>query len=258
MELANSYPNDFRVYLQEELLRRIKKNSSYSMRSFANLLDVNSGSLSRYISGKRNLSETKIRDWCYRLGVDLEQTEVFCEMDREIKKPKRKDLDLAMDTFKAISDWYHFAILELIKTQDFKADAKWISSRLGITAAEARLGLERLIRLEFVKEDDDGSLVVGSTNFSTLSHKNTNLALRNLQKEILEKGIDALEETSVDKRLQTTITVAVNTKKLDVIKEKILNFQSELNEYIESMNNCDEVYHISFTSYPVTKTKNEK
>ena len=44
--------DDFRQYLQAELLRRIEKNSSYSLRAFAQLLDTHSGSLSQYLAGK--------------------------------------------------------------------------------------------------------------------------------------------------------------------------------------------------------------
>ncbi|MEE6251418.1 MAG: TIGR02147 family protein [Bdellovibrionota bacterium] len=250
--------DDFRQYLQAELLRRIEKNSSYSLRAFAQLLDTHSGSLSQYLAGKRKISKQKLKAWCHKLDLDPKQSELFCQKNEISKNRKRSELEISMDNFEAISQWYHFAILELIKTQNFNRDPKWIAKRLGIKSLEAKLALERLMRLELVREDENGKLVVGNTSFSTLNHEYTSSALKKLQKQILEKAQLALEETTFEQRLQTTITVAVDSKKLNLIKEKILNFQAELNEYIEDMSDCDEVYNISFSSYPVTKENLER
>ena len=46
---------------------------------------------------------------------------------------------LQMDTFRVISDWYHFGILELTYLKSFKSDPRWIAKALGITEIEAVL-----------------------------------------------------------------------------------------------------------------------
>jgi uncharacterized protein (TIGR02147 family) len=54
---------------------------------------------------------------------------------------------LGLDAFHLIADWYHYAILELCTCEDFEPRAEWVAERLGITANETELALERLQRL---------------------------------------------------------------------------------------------------------------
>ena len=44
---------------------------------------------------------------------------------------------LDLDAFQVISDWYHYAILELASTKDCKASPSYISDRLGIPSDQA-------------------------------------------------------------------------------------------------------------------------
>ena len=54
---------------------------------------------------------------------------------------------MSIDKFSVISEWYHYAILELTYVSGFKADYKWIARKLSITVEEAKVAIERLIRL---------------------------------------------------------------------------------------------------------------
>ena len=63
-----------------------------------------------------------------------------------------------MITFKIISDWYHYAILELTELKEFESDINWISQRLGISKIEAHMGIKRLKNIGLMVEDEDGNL----------------------------------------------------------------------------------------------------
>jgi hypothetical protein len=43
--------------------------------------------------------------------------------------------------------WYHFAILELTRLQDFQPDSRWIARVLGLNPDEVNIALARLMRL---------------------------------------------------------------------------------------------------------------
>ena len=47
-------------------------------------------------------------------------------------------VQLTLDHFSVISEWYHFAILSLAETQDFKSYPAWIAGRLGISQKDAK------------------------------------------------------------------------------------------------------------------------
>jgi hypothetical protein len=46
-----------------------------------------------------------------------------------------------------ISDWYHFAILDLTRLDDFQPEPAWVSRKLGLTVSEVKIAVERLLRL---------------------------------------------------------------------------------------------------------------
>ena len=150
---------EFREILQQEYIERLRKNPKYSMRAYANFLGIDSGSLSRLLNGQRKANSQTMEKLSLRLGIN------FQEIDEQgIRKSTPKDLSL--EIFKIISDWQHFAILELIKTDDFINDTNWIASRLGLKNIEARDAIERLKNVDFIEEDKNGKLILKDIHLS--------------------------------------------------------------------------------------------
>src|SRR5688500_15469109 len=118
----------FRRALNEELLKRSKKNPNYSIRSFAQYLQVEPSSLAQILAGKRVLTDKM----CERLGDKLGFTPIkmrtltkgFSKNETDSFKAFKK---LEEDAFKVISDWYYYAILELTYCDQFKGSPRWIS-----------------------------------------------------------------------------------------------------------------------------------
>lgn len=61
---------------------------------------------------------------------------------------------ISQDIFATIADWYHLAILDLSLMKDFKSSPSWISARLGISVLEAKIAVDRLVRLGFFKVEN--------------------------------------------------------------------------------------------------------
>ena len=53
---------------------------------------------------------------------------------------------------------YHFAILELTRLSEFRADSRWIARVLDISVDEVNVALQRLIRLDLLDMAVDRSL----------------------------------------------------------------------------------------------------
>lgn len=241
--------------LQEEFVLRLKKNPRYSLRAFAQSLDIDAGNLSRLMNGKRNASKPMISKLILGLGLDPED---YAYLTNGNSRPSYKKKDLSMEMFKIISEWYHFAILELINTEDYQHCPDWVSSRLGINKVQAETAMNRLEVLEFIEVSKD-KVIRKELNLSTLSKDYTNAALKKLQNCFLEKAIEAQDQTDFEDRHQSTLTFAVPKKDLEDIKEKVNNFRRDIDRYASKLKGKDEVYNLSFSLYPLTDlAKREK
>ena len=247
----NTSETNFRNVLQEEFLKRTKKNRRFSIRAFAGQLEVEPSSLAQILSGKRKLTDKM----CDRLGLKLGMSPAKLRNAKRssTKKDSFKSFNhLEEDTFKVISDWHYYAILELIATDDFKASPLWISRRLGLSFAETLDAVDRLKRLDYLEITSEGKWIdrLGDTN--NLGNVFQRPAFTEHQRQVLTKGIEALERTSYDDRVQSSMTVTVSKEKVTEAKAMILSFIEDLNDFLRSGDTKDEVYNISVSLYPLT------
>ncbi len=247
---------DFRAFLQAELARRTRINPRYSLRAFAIFLDVQSGFLSKLLLGQRRITPQTVRKFGARLGLHPAEIERFETQQARSELAPAVDAykQMAYDHFQLLSDWYHFAILELSAIEGFKPEPRWISKALRVPVPEINEAIARLKRLEFIQEEEDGAwIILGGRGTTTIGTELTSAALRKMQKQVLELAMQALEETPVDKRDQTTMTTAIDSSRLPRAKEMIRDFRRELTTYLEGGDKRDAVYHLSVSLYPVSR-----
>jgi hypothetical protein len=56
----------------------------------------------------------------------------------QVKPEELTFRSLAIEEFQFISDWYHYAILEVTTLKGFQNEAEWIASHLGISVEQAK------------------------------------------------------------------------------------------------------------------------
>jgi uncharacterized protein (TIGR02147 family) len=161
---------------------------------------------------------------------------------------------ITLDTFAIISDWYHYAILELIRVRNFKGDAQWIAKALGITKSEVNIAIERLERVGLLEITKNGRWVDCSANghATNINGTFTSAASKKLQKQVLEKSIQALMEIPIEKRNHTSATFAMSPKDLPMAIEKIKKFRRKLGMQLESNPKPTQVYQLGISLYPIT------
>lgn len=253
-KLRAKHTEDFRLYLQTELIRRCQANPQYSLRSFAKALRVSSSALSAMINGKRTITERTKKEFGLILGLGLDEIQLFSKrMQKETNYNQ-----LAIDSFALISDWYHYAILELLKVDSFESNPSWIAKRLGITKSEANFAIERLIRMDLIEVDAQNNWIDTSGGSTTnIETGLTSAGSRKLQQQILQKAITALQNVDISKRDNTSMTIAINTKDMLAAKEIIKEFRRNLTDFLERTGNeaPNEVYHLGVAFYPVTNNE---
>ena len=196
-----------------------------------------------------------------KLGLSKKQLDQFIKnlpseenqlkSDAQMKRMNQ----LTVDTFNLVSDWYHDAILELSRIPGFEGTPQFISKRLGITVTEARLAIERLIRIGLMESTPDGRLkeILGDTS-TTIDIDFTNSALQNLQRQVLAISLNALETIRKQERDHTCMTMAIAKRDLLEAKKRIKKFRQELMSFLQRDGvQYDEVYQMAVSLYPLTR-----
>lgn len=258
---------DYRNFLNDELARRQSNNSHYSMRAFSRDLHISPQVLSLVLNGKKGISLKVAIKLATALNLSQEEISYFydlVELSRaknetvkgivKYRLSKYADADnfrtLQEDTLLAISDWYHFAILELTVTSGFKSDFDWIAARIGISVSEVKQAVLRLLRLKLLTEIN-GKFVKTNLNITT-SNEVASLAIRKITTQYLNKAIQAQNEQSLQERDFGTVTMAIDPKKIPKAKELISNFRRELMAFLES-GSQNEVYVFASQLFKVSK-----
>jgi len=249
---------DFRLYLQNELIERCKKNKGYSLRSFARFLGLDPSTLSQILRRKRNLTRKSKLVLGHRLGLGPEEMTQFLGVSESLGEKIGQAQELTLDTFRVIADWYHYAIFELVTISNFQPDAKWIAKTLAISINEAHAAIERLLRLELIEIGRNGKWKQGSDLITTTGNSFTATAFRKLQKQVIERAMTALEEVPIENRDQSSMTMAINSKRLPQAKERIKKFRRELCTFLQKDQIRDSVYQLGVSFYPLTKLESEK
>lgn len=254
-QIANREPQ-FVEYLRAELVQRCKRNPKYSMRAFAKTLGVESSFLSKILNGKRRLTEKSIERFSLKLGLSPEKMNKFIPVSSSLSKEKQIEYKkLGLMEFEVISEWYYFAILELVQVKDFKASPQWIAKMLGLTVYQAKHALDILLQLNYLKLEN-GQLVNVSGSHTTIGPQATAAAFQKQQKQILDLAAQALMEIPFELRSQTSMTMAIPTHKLEQAREIIKDFRRRLNAVMQDdtdSNAYDSVYQLSVSFFPLTK-----
>lgn len=265
----------YRQVLKTHLAERCERNAGYSLRAFARALDIDPAALSKVLSGKTVPSSTITQKILDRLDLDaaeqaqflnsvaadqrsrnLQRLSPFFRQSAGLDVERTNDAsgrELSAEHFRVISEWYHFAILELTFTKGFVAEPKWISRTLGISEIEAKMALERLFELELI-ERRGRRVRKTAAHLTTADKTTTTAAHRRRQKQILTKSIEALESDAIETRSHTGMTMAIDPRKLPAAKKMISDFNRKLSEFLESGERTN-VYELSISLFSIQKGK---
>lgn len=253
--------------ISEKLNETKVKNPSFSIRAFSKRLGVSPTTLSLILSGRRNVSRKLAESLVDRLDLSpWESHEILSLFPK--KRPYRRGADdvdstqslqLTMDQYHVVSEWHHFAIRALLRTQDAQKSPRhsrpeWIAERLGIKAREASSAIERMLRLEMIERLPDGSLRATRASYRSPDGI-PSASIRRNHSQHLELARASLARDSVEIRDFTNLTIAINPKKLSEAKKIIRRFRNEVEAVLEddSSGPRSEVYSVAVQLFPLTR-----
>lgn len=251
--LPRKIPRHFSEMLREEFQNRAIKNSSYSMRAFARDLGLSSGHLSDLLNLKVGISINKVELISQKINFSIEDQKLFLKLAENSLSPEDAPVKLynydssyvtiADDYYVVLTDWYHFALVELVKVVGFKNEDAWIAERLGLSIEMVRPIVERLLRVELLEEKENELF---QTYDYFVSPSGTPLdAAKKFHKEVLEKAIVAIDTQEIEERNYTSGFLRVRTEDLPMVASRIKDFRRTLAHDLEAGDGHDSVYAFS-------------
>lgn len=242
---------DFKTLLQKEYDKRAQKNRLYSLRAYARFLGIDSSFLSKIFTAKRPITSKTID----KLSVPLNLTRTQIEYYKGLAGYGVGDgafKALSETEFDVISEWFHFAILEMTHLDSFQSNPEWIAEKLQVPVAKVAEAIQKLMRMGLLSVDENSRLKVNE-NCTTTSNPFTNESLIKMQKQINQQAIDALDKVSYEKRSHSAITLCGDSTRIEEAKKKIAAFRRELMVFLESGEKKDSVFQMSISLFPIVE-----
>lgn len=230
------------------------------------------------MNGNRNLSSEAANLICIALGLEGDYAEYFrllvsYEQTQDVQlrlvfSKKLQQLnpsfpsesqtkDLSIDAFRAISEWYHVAILEMTQLNDASVFTPTrIAKRIGISPLEAQQAIERLLRLELLEKLDDGTYQK-THHIGLFETKNYSQALRKFHKQLLDKATAALEHQPPEEAIFGSYTFSVDPKKIPDARRKLAQMGKELVNLFGESKKRSETYSFAFGLFSLTSKNKE-
>ena len=247
---------NYKEILKSKLAERTNKNIQYSLRSFARDIGLSPQRLSHILNGRHGLSVQAAGLVASKLSMNETEKDFFCtlvqkehsrskamrtEAAKRLKNLKFHYKNVELDNFKLISDWYHFAIMELTLIENFSNNCKQIGKSLGISEVEAEMAIERLLKLKLLIKEKKGSLKIRG-NFFADPKEIPSEAIRNFHKQLLSKSINAIDFQDLNERDFSSLVVAVDEKDIATAKKEIKKFRESMDRLFSKSKKKTRVY----------------
>jgi uncharacterized protein (TIGR02147 family) len=255
-------PGDISSLLQERLRVAKQRNPKFSLRSFAQQLGIDHSTLSQVLRRKRRLSPGSLETIGKRLG--LSETMLGGET-RSARKTHNADAapipatyNFDLDTFQILTEWYHFAILELLHIDEFKPDSRWIAKTLGLDIQEVNIALQRLLRLGLLQMEGRKRWIDKSGDAEFHSAALTPAAADQINRDVQGLATAAIARTPGRYRLHRHSILAIHMDDLPRVKRLTDEFFDELRRLANKRTSKTDVYQVEISAFPLTTLKSKK
>lgn len=246
--------NSVQIILNQKFLELKSKNPRLSHRFFAQKIGLSSGALSEILKGKRTVSPKLATKIAARLNLDPVDTATFLGQGL-VSGVETKDIEylrLQDDQFHLISDWQHFAILNLIKSEMCVHRPTWIAQQLNLPLKIAQDAIDRLLRL--------GMMVYEKKKYRrTQTHLQTsddilNLSIQKSNIQDLEMIQNHLSTMDVQERDLTSLTLLLDPQKMPQFKRWIRRAQDQFALKHETTQSTT-AFRLTVALFPLRKPK---
>ena len=144
----------FREKLCSEFESRRNRNARYSVRAFAASLRTDHSTMSQILRGVRRVPVNRVDAWAKKLGLGGEEITFYIAPesvpDAAVHARNEQLRHWTAEAASIAREPIHFQILELVCRADFRADCRWIATRLDASVDTVNIAFSRLLRLRLI------------------------------------------------------------------------------------------------------------
>lgn len=265
-----AYQN-YQGFLQDLFASKVAERN-LSLRGFARIAGMSHSYLSRVMSSQKSLSIgaaskiSQILDLSPEEEAHLmrlvaqdqlpENSRSGQQLRARIMKSKSSAKSLiSQDSFRAVAEWHHFAILALINTKGFRGTGAWIGERLGIPHEIAKESLLRLLDLGFIIKEKNQYRVLNDGDIAT-PHDVPSQAVRENHRQHMHLAGSALKTQPVELIEFQNASIPILKSDIAKAKKRLRLFMDQFIRDIEK-NPGEEVYQINLQFYPLSINPNK-
>jgi uncharacterized protein (TIGR02147 family) len=258
--LAGEYylKHNYRTLLKNEFEKRLEKNGRYSLRAYAESLDLDSGTLSQILNGKRKLPKTHWVTLTKKLKLPKSERQFFLqslweEQGIDSKKTHfNKKIGLVLSSeeyFEILTDWEYAAALCLFDIKHFNFTVDSVANALGLTGQRANEIYAKLFQYGLLKIVDQKIIRTDNQFETTDDVLSKSLQMAHINE--LHLAIEKLQSIDVLEREFLSMTFAGSSKDVKKMKIWIRNKKIEFEELFESPK-ANQIFQFAVQLFPVS------
>lgn len=246
---------DYVDLLVNEYLQRKNLDKRYSERAFARSLGLSAGYLKLLFQGKKNLSFQRAQIVGEKLDWAESKKSLFLKKVKNatVKNSphSRGKVLLKSENFFEVSDWFHFAIIEFIKTKESTISAADIAEGLNISITEVNYALKNLIHIGLVQKNEKmGFKVPDRYEIPSVS----SAGIRKYHKQTLQLASSAIETQPFDTRDFRALTLSFDVARMEEAKKCLEKFVADFDKKF-STGSVKAVYQLNTAFFRLDQEK---
>lgn len=268
--------DNYRTFIQEYVEAKRAEKSSFSFRYVAQKLDCNPGFFNRIVRGERNLSGEYLLGIIKLFGLKGRERiyfELLVQYNQAKKSSQREDLysrlkeftgskirQLSETEYALYDEWYNVALREVLNIYPISDTTLETCRELGkrfvppVRAELVQQSLDALLRIGFIDKGSDGTYRLKDKLISSGTTIPPEVVKRVLT-QFFQLGVQSIDRFKSDERLCSAVTVSISKDGLAKIEEKLAQVRQEILAIAHADNDVDEVYHMNFQLFPITKKR---
>jgi len=265
--------DDYRDMIRDYYLEHKKHNSLYSFSTLGKSLGLDSSHAYYIVKKKRNLPVHAVPAAKKMLGLDGREAAYFdlliVASRTKSEKTKAEILQKASqlrdvkrhllknDELKYLSAWWTIVVRALIEVKHGHINIPEIANSIipPITEEQAQESIDILKSLGFIQPINNNNRVRLSDPHITVQGAEKAEAIRSFHSKVMQFGIRSLNEISPEDRDISTVTMAVDAKGFDDIRNMIKEFRKEIQIRVDKCIVPDRVMQFNLALFPVALNK---
>lgn len=262
---------DYREFIQAWHTASKKSRPKVTYRLIADTLGFNSPAhVLMVLKGKANLSEEHALRLATLMKLNKKETKYLIEIinynqhrsvqgkKRSLKKMARLNNTgttlLKADQYEYYQKWYYSVIHEILSFYPFRGDFKNLAKMVHppISQREAAQAVALLVRLEFIKKDDNGSYSCEYPGISAYAEGHS-LVLSSYADTMINQGRLALQKLPGDERSISWAGISMSKATFEKAKDEAREFRKRIVAMAQQDQAPDRAYHFNMQIFPVSQ-----